>query len=127
MGVQRFRSVEEMPPPWRPANDPGNLRVVATMLALSRRLNPACEHVPGDMRSIRLGRVFDCVLVHEIVGRVTRVGSAVTAFKPGELAGVGCLMDSDRTCPNRHGVSQGRVAGLELEGVGDATTKARKQ
>ena len=37
------------------------------MLALSRRLNPDCEHVQGDMRSLRLGRVFDCVLVHDAV------------------------------------------------------------
>jgi SAM-dependent methyltransferase len=37
------------------------------MLVLSRRLNPECEHVPGDMRSIRLGRVFDCVLMHDAV------------------------------------------------------------
>ena len=37
---------------------------------------------------------------HEIVGRVTKVGSAVTKFKPGDLAAVGCMVDSDRTCPN---------------------------
>ena len=37
------------------------------MLAASRRLNPECEHVQGDMRSIRLGRTFDCVLVHDAV------------------------------------------------------------
>ena len=36
---------------------------------------------------------------HEIVGRVTKVGSAVTKFKPGDLAAVGCLVDSDGTCP----------------------------
>ena len=48
MGVQRFRSIEEMPPPWRPANDPGNLRVVATMLALYRLLAPAPS--PGVRR-----------------------------------------------------------------------------
>src|SRR5271165_7684853 len=36
---------------------------------------------------------------HEIVGRVTKVGSAVTKFKPGDLAAVGCLVDSDHTCP----------------------------
>lgn len=41
MGVQRFRSVEEMPPPWRPADDPGNLRAVAVMMALYRLLVPA--------------------------------------------------------------------------------------
>ena len=44
--------------------------------------------------------VYPCVPGHEIVGRVTKVGSAVTKFKPGDLVGVGCLVDSDRTCPN---------------------------
>ena len=43
--------------------------------------------------------VYPCVPGHEIVGRVTRVGSAVTRFKPGDLAAVGCLVDSDGTCP----------------------------
>ena len=43
--------------------------------------------------------VYPCVPGHEIVGRVTRVGSAVTKFKPGNLAAVGCLVDSDGTCP----------------------------
>lgn len=43
--------------------------------------------------------VYPCVPGHEIVGRVTAVGSAVTKFKPGDLAGVGCLVDSDGTCP----------------------------
>ena len=35
----------------------------------------------------------------EIVGRVTRAGSAVTGLKPGDFAAVGCMVDSDRTCP----------------------------
>ena len=35
---------------------------------------------------------------HEIVGRVTNVGSAVTNYKPGDLVGVGCLVDADLTC-----------------------------
>jgi alcohol dehydrogenase (NADP+) len=43
--------------------------------------------------------VYPCVPGHEIVGRVTKVGSAVTKFKPGDLAAVGCLVDSDRSCP----------------------------
>jgi len=43
--------------------------------------------------------VYPCVPGHEIVGRVTKVGSAVKKFKPGDLAAVGCLVDSDRTCP----------------------------
>lgn len=41
------------------------------MLELSSRINPECEHIPGDMRSIRLGRVFDCVLVHDAVNYMT--------------------------------------------------------
>jgi uncharacterized zinc-type alcohol dehydrogenase-like protein len=43
--------------------------------------------------------VYPCVPGHEIVGRVAKVGSAVTKFKPGDLAAVGCLVDTDRTCP----------------------------
>jgi uncharacterized zinc-type alcohol dehydrogenase-like protein len=43
--------------------------------------------------------VYPCVPGHEIVGRVIKVGSAVTRFKPGDLAAVGCLVDSDGTCP----------------------------
>jgi alcohol dehydrogenase (NADP+) len=42
---------------------------------------------------------YPCVPGHEIVGRVTKVGSAVTKFKAGDLAAVGCLVDSDGTCP----------------------------
>src|ERR1700757_2399948 len=44
--------------------------------------------------------VYPCVPGHEIVGRVTKVGSAVTKFKPGDLAAVGCMVDSDGTCPD---------------------------
>ncbi len=43
---------------------------------------------------------YPAVPGHEIVGRVTAVGSAVTKFKVGELVGVGCLVDSCRTCPD---------------------------
>ena len=46
-----------------------------------------------------LPTVYPCVPGHEIVGRVTKVGSAVTKLRPGDLAGVGCLVDSDGTCP----------------------------
>ncbi len=37
------------------------------MLDLSREINADCEHILGDMRSMRLGRVFDCVLVHDAI------------------------------------------------------------
>lgn len=44
--------------------------------------------------------IYPLVPGHEIVGRITAVGSAVTKFKVGELAGVGCFVDSCRTCPS---------------------------
>lgn len=43
--------------------------------------------------------LYPCVPGHEIVGRVTKAGSSVSKFKPGDLAAVGCLVDSDGTCP----------------------------
>jgi len=42
--------------------------------------------------------IYPCVPGHEIVGRVTRVGSRVTRFKAGDLSAVGCMVDSCRTC-----------------------------
>jgi uncharacterized zinc-type alcohol dehydrogenase-like protein len=42
--------------------------------------------------------VYPCVPGHEIVGRVAKIGSAVTKFKVGDLAAVGCMVDSDGTC-----------------------------
>jgi uncharacterized zinc-type alcohol dehydrogenase-like protein len=51
--------------------------------------------------------VYPCVPGHEIVGRVTRVGSQVTKFKPGDLSAVGCMVDSCRTCAHcRAGLEQ---------------------
>ena len=41
------------------------------MRAVSRALSPECEHVDGDMRTIRLGRVFDAVFVHDAVCYMT--------------------------------------------------------
>lgn len=41
---------------------------------------------------------YPCVPGHEMIGRVTHVGSAVTRFKPGDLAAVGCLVDSCGSC-----------------------------
>ncbi|KAF1056300.1 MAG: NADP-dependent alcohol dehydrogenase C 1 [Burkholderia gladioli] len=44
--------------------------------------------------------IYPVVPGHEIVGRVSAVGPDVTRFKTGELVGVGCLVDSCRTCPS---------------------------
>src|ERR1700722_9839432 len=43
--------------------------------------------------------IYPCVPGHEIVGRVTKIGSGVTKFKVGDIAAVGCMVDSDGTCP----------------------------
>ena len=65
-----------------------------------------CGICHSDLHSVRdewsefMPTVYPIVPGHEIVGRVTKVGSAVTKYKPGDLAAVGCLVDSDRTCPN---------------------------
>jgi len=41
------------------------------MLQVSRKLNPDCEHVEGDMRTVRLDRAFDCVFIHDAVCYIT--------------------------------------------------------
>lgn len=63
------------------------------MLALSEELNPECEHLIGDMRSVRLGRVFDIVFVHDAVMYLTTedelracVETAFVHTKPGGVA-----------------------------------------
>ncbi|HYK35840.1 NAD(P)-dependent alcohol dehydrogenase [Alloacidobacterium sp.] len=64
-----------------------------------------CGICHSDLHQVRnewsgvMPTVYPCVPGHEIVGRVNAVGSAVTKFKPGDLASVGCLVDSDRSCP----------------------------
>jgi SAM-dependent methyltransferase len=65
----------------------------AQMLAVSRRLNPDCIHAQGDMRTVRLGRMFDAVLAHDAVDYVTSEGDLrlviETAFAhctPGGIA-----------------------------------------
>lgn len=53
------------------------------------------------------GTVYPAVPGHEIVGRVTKVGNEVTKFKAGDLAAVGCMVDSCRTCDNcKQGLEQ---------------------
>jgi SAM-dependent methyltransferase len=44
------------------------------MLEVSRSLNPECEHLVGDMRDVRLGRLFDCVFVHDAICYATSEG-----------------------------------------------------
>jgi len=72
-----------------------------------------CGICHSDLHSVRnewsefMPTVYPIVPGHEIVGRVTKVGSAVAKFKQDDLAAVGCLVDSDGTCPEcRAGLEQ---------------------
>src|SRR5713226_8729169 len=64
-----------------------------------------CGICHSDLHSVRnewsefMATNYPIVPGHEIVGRVTKVGSAVTKCKPGDFAAVGCMVDSDGTCP----------------------------
>lgn len=63
-----------------------------------------CGICHSDLHAVRdewnefMPTVYPIVPGHEIVGQVTAVGSAVTKYKPGDLVGVGCLVDADLTC-----------------------------
>ena len=63
-----------------------------------------CGICHSDLHQVRnewsgfLPTVYPCVPGHEIVGRVMKVGSSLSKFKPGDLAAVGCMVDSDGTC-----------------------------
>jgi alcohol dehydrogenase (NADP+) len=64
-----------------------------------------CGVCHSDLHQVRdewnqfMPTAYPCVPGHEIVGRVVKAGSAVKKFKEGDIAGVGCMVDSDRTCP----------------------------
>lgn len=64
-----------------------------------------CGICHSDLHQVRnewqsvMPTVYPCVPGHEILGRVRGAGSAVRKFKEGDLAAVGCMVDSCRTCP----------------------------
>src|SRR6202522_2950774 len=64
-----------------------------------------CGICHSDLHQVRnewsgvMPTAYPCVPGHEIVGRVTQVGAAVKKFRAGDLAAVGCMVDSDGTCP----------------------------
>ncbi|MDO9168285.1 MAG: NAD(P)-dependent alcohol dehydrogenase [Methylobacter sp.] len=62
-----------------------------------------CGVCHSDIHQVRNewgSSVFPMVPGHEIVGKVTQVGSEVRNFKPGDTVGVGCLVDSCQACPD---------------------------
>jgi len=76
-----------------------------------------CGVCHSDLHTVKSewhGTTYPCIPGHEILGRVVRVGDQVTKFKTGDIAAVGCLVDSCRTCPDCR-------AGLEQYCQGPAT------
>ncbi|HUL59783.1 MAG TPA: NAD(P)-dependent alcohol dehydrogenase [Anaeromyxobacteraceae bacterium] len=69
-----------------------------------------CGVCHSDIHQVRDewgGSIFPMVPGHEIAGRVAKVGAKVTRFRPGDLAGVGCMVDSCRACdPCRRDLEQ---------------------
>jgi len=65
-----------------------------------------CGVCHSDVHQVRnewssvMPTVYPIVPGHEMVGRVTRIGRAVAKYKPGDLAAVGCMVDSDGNCPH---------------------------
>jgi len=75
-----------------------------------------CGVCHSDLHQVRNewnGTTFPIVPGHEILGRVASVGAEVSKFKAGDVVGVGCLVDSCRTCPDcREGLEQFCPAGV---------------
>ncbi len=90
------------------------------MLAVSRALNPECEHVEGDLRSVRLGRTFDAVFVHDAVMYLTTeddlrraMETALVHCRPGGAAlfAPDCVRETFRPTTD-HGGHDGDGRGL---------------
>ncbi len=80
-----------------------------------------CGVCHSDLHQVRnewkevMPTTYPCVPGHEIVGRVVKAGSAVKKFKEGDIAAVGCMVDSCRVCANcRAGEEQYCEQGLTL-------------
>jgi SAM-dependent methyltransferase len=93
--------------------------ISAGMLKVSQKLNPECEHIQGDMRTVRLNRLFDAVLIHDAISYMTTLADLKKAIetayihcKPGGAA----LFAPDHTKENfRPSTSHG---GHDVEGRG---------
>lgn len=97
-----------------------------------------CGVCHSDLHTVRNewgGTKYPVVPGHEIVGRVTAVGTDVTRFKVGDLAGIGCMVDSCRECDNcKQGLEQycekgmvGTYNGRERDGSGITSGGYSKQ
>lgn len=92
-GYAAFSSSDDLVPHSFERREPTDTDVVIDILY--------CGVCHSDIHSVRNewgGAKYPLVPGHEIVGRIMQVGSKVTRFKVGDLAGVGCLVDSCRSC-----------------------------
>jgi SAM-dependent methyltransferase len=91
------------------------------MLEISRRLNPNCEHHCGDMRTVRLGRQFDAVFVHDAVGYMTTEEDLTAAMRTAYLhcrpGGVALFVPDETAETFVAGTSQGGIDGADGRGV----------
>lgn len=125
MPATKFYAVQEATTPFAPftinRREPKPHDVVIEILY--------CGVCHSDLHTARnewYNTVYPCVPGHEIVGRVTAVGSHVKKFKAGDLAGVGCMVDSCQECENcKEGLEQfcangmvGTYNGNEKDGSG---------
>jgi alcohol dehydrogenase (NADP+) len=77
-----------------------------------------CGVCHSDLHQVRNewgGSIYPMVPGHEIVGRISKVGSQVSKFKEGDFAGIGCFVDSCRTC---HSCQEGLEQYCEVHNVG---------
>ena len=86
------------------------------MLELSASINPECEHHVGDMRSIRLGRTFDAVLVHDAICYMTTETDLCATFdtafehlRPGGAAVLARHVSRDLREGTDHGARRART------------------
>jgi SAM-dependent methyltransferase len=95
------------------------------MLAVSRGINPECEHIQGDMRTLDLGRTFDAVFIHDAIDYMTSesdLATAIaTAFRHCRAGGVALFVpdvlaesfEPDSDCGGSDGVDGAGVRYLE--------------
>jgi len=91
------------------------------MLEASRRLNPECRHEQGDMRTVRLGRSFDAVFVHDAIDYMVTgsdlaeaIATAFAHCRPGGIA----LLEPDHTAETfEEGTGRGGSDGADGRGV----------
>ena len=94
--------------------------VSEAMLAMSRALNPECEHLQGDMRSLRLSRLFDAVFIHDAIDYMITAGDLYRALETASAhcrPGGAVLIAPDFVRENfhpstEHGGHDGKTRGL---------------